>query len=52
MNILTVLIPVSLVLGGVGLLFFVFTLKSNQYEDPDGDAQRILSDEFDDKPKS
>nr|WP_252731342.1 cbb3-type cytochrome oxidase assembly protein CcoS [Lentibacter algarum] len=49
---MTVLIPVSLVLGGVGLLFFVFTLKSNQYEDPDGDAQRILSDEFDDKPKS
>ena len=52
MNILTVLIPVSLVLGGLGLLFFVFTLKSNQYEDPDGDAQRILSDEYDDKPKS
>ncbi len=51
MNILTYLIPISLVLGGFGLLFFVFTLRTNQYDDPEGDAQRILSDEWDDKPK-
>lgn len=51
MNILAFLIPVSLILGGVGLLFFIFTVRSNQYDDPEGDARRILSDEYDDKPK-
>ena len=38
MEILVILIPVSLLLGGAGLLFFVWTVKSNQYDDPDGDA--------------
>lgn len=52
MNILTYLIPISLILGGLGLGFFVFTLRSNQYEDPEGDAQRILSGDYDDKPRS
>lgn len=51
MNVLTYLIPISLVLGGLGLAAFLFTLKSRQYDDPDGNAQRILSDEYDDKPK-
>ncbi|MCT4611554.1 MAG: cbb3-type cytochrome oxidase assembly protein CcoS [Pelagimonas sp.] len=52
MNVLTYLIPISLVLGAAGLGFFVFTIRSNQYDDPEGDAQRILSGEYDDKPKS
>ena len=52
MNVLTYLIPISLALGGVGLAFFVFTLRSNQYDDPEGDARRILSGEYDDRPKS
>jgi len=51
MNILTYLIPISLFLGGVGLLAFVYTVKTNQYDDPEGDSQRILSDEWDDHPK-
>ncbi len=51
MNILMILIPISLILGGAGLLFFVFTVRTNQYEDPEGDAQRILSGQYDDKPK-
>jgi len=51
LNILSYLIPISLILGGVGLGFFIFTLKTNQYDDPEGDAQRILSDAYDDKPK-
>lgn len=51
MNILAYLIPISLFLGAVGLAFFVFTVRTNQYDDPEGDAQRILSDEYDDKPK-
>jgi len=51
MNILTYLIPISLILGGVGLVAFVYTVRSNQYDDPEGDARRILSDEYDDRPK-
>jgi cbb3-type cytochrome oxidase maturation protein len=51
-NVIAYLIPISLILGGLGLAFFVFTVKSRQYEDPDGDAQRILSGEYDDKPKA
>lgn len=51
MEVLAYLIPISLILGGIGLLFFVFTVRSNQYDDPEGDAQRILSGEWDDHPK-
>lgn len=51
MNVLAYLIPISLVLGGIGLVFFVYTVKSRQYDDPEGDARRILSDEYDDQPK-
>lgn len=52
MEVLTVLIPVSLFLGGIGLLAFVWTLSKGQYDDPAGDSQRILNDEFDDTPKA
>lgn len=51
MNILVILIPVSLGLGGLGLLAFVWTLRARQYEDPVGDAERILSDAYDQAPK-
>lgn len=51
MQVLVWLIPISLVLGGAGLVGFIYTLKSNQYDDPEGDAQRILSGEYDDHPK-
>ena len=52
MQILAYLIPISLVLGSVGLLAFIYTVRSNQYDDPEGDARRILSDQYDDKPKT
>jgi len=42
------LIPIALVLGLVGLAAFMWSLKSGQYDDLDGAAQRILLD--DDKP--
>lgn len=51
MEILTILIPVSLGLGGIGLVAFIWTLRSRQYEDPKGDAERVLSDKWDDRPK-
>ncbi|GHF41312.1 cbb3-type cytochrome oxidase assembly protein CcoS [Seohaeicola zhoushanensis] len=51
MSILTYLIPISLTLGAVGLVAFIYTVRSNQYDDPEGDSRRILSDEWDDHPK-
>ena len=51
MNVLAYLIPVSLMLGAVGLIGFLYTLRSRQYEDPDGDSRRILDQSWDDQPK-
>jgi cbb3-type cytochrome oxidase maturation protein len=52
MEILAILIPISLLLGGVSLAAFFWSLKFKQYDDPDGDAARILKTDYDDKPKS
>ena len=51
MDILLFLIPISLFLGIVGLGAFVFTLRTNQYDDPVGNVERILSGTWDQKPK-
>lgn len=51
MDVLVYLIPVSLFLGGLGLAAFVWALKSRQFEDPEGDSNRILTDDYDDAPK-
>lgn len=51
MEILVYLIPVSLFLGGLGLLAFLWSLKNRQYDDPEGDANRILRKDWDDHPK-
>jgi cbb3-type cytochrome oxidase maturation protein len=48
MTILMFLIPVALLLGGLGLFAFLWALHSGQYEDLDGAASRILFD--DDNP--
>ncbi|MGB0905398.1 MAG: cbb3-type cytochrome oxidase assembly protein CcoS, partial [Mangrovicoccus sp.] len=50
MEILGLLIPASLILGAVGLAAFFWSLKSDQYDDPDGDSHRILRSDYDDKP--
>ncbi|MBF9058878.1 cbb3-type cytochrome oxidase assembly protein CcoS [Rhodobacterales bacterium HKCCSP123] len=52
MDILGLLIPVSLFLGLVGLVAFWWMLRKGQFEDPEGDAHRILRDDYDDRPKS
>lgn len=51
MNVLAILIPASLILGGVGLAAFFWTLKRDQYDDPEGDRHRILSSEWDERPR-
>ncbi len=45
MNVLIYLIPVALLLGLLGLAAFFWALKSGQFEDPDGAAERILMDD-------
>ncbi|QDO99427.1 cbb3-type cytochrome oxidase assembly protein CcoS [Ferrovibrio terrae] len=44
------LVPLSLVLGIVGLGLFLWSLRAGQYQDLDGAAERILYEE--DKPAS
>ncbi|SFD24610.1 cbb3-type cytochrome oxidase assembly protein CcoS [Tropicimonas isoalkanivorans] len=51
MEVLAFLIPISLFLGGVGLAAFFWAVRTDQYDDPEGDSRRILSDEYDDTPK-
>lgn len=51
MDVLGILIPASLFLGLVGLAAFWWMLKRGQFDDPEGDANRILRDDFDDEPK-
>lgn len=45
MSILFLLIPVSLLLGLLGLAAFFWSLNNGQFEDLDGDGQRILYDD-------
>lgn len=42
MSVLVVLIPVSLLLGAVGLVACLWTMRAGQYEDLEGAAARIL----------
>jgi cbb3-type cytochrome oxidase maturation protein len=44
-NVLVYLVPAALLLGLTGLIAFLWSLKSGQYEDLDGAAVRILPDD-------
>ncbi len=48
---ITFLIFLSLVLGIGAWLFFVWSVKSGQYDDPEGPKYRMLEDEEDEKKK-
>ena len=41
------LLPIALLLGLGGLAAFLWSMRSGQYDDLDGAAQRILTDEDD-----
>lgn len=45
MNLLIFLIPITLFLGFLGLGAFLWSLKTGQFDDPDGAAERILHDD-------
>lgn len=45
---LLILIPAALFLGALGLAAFIWSLRSGQFEDLDGAAERILIDDEED----
>jgi len=45
MSMLIYLIPVALFLGALALVSFLWAVKSGQYEDLDGAAERVLFDD-------
>ena len=45
MEVLVILVPLALGLGLAGMLAFLWSLKSGQYDDLDGAAVRILPDD-------
>jgi len=45
---LAILIPIALAMGGLGLACFFWAMRSGQFEDLDGAAQRVLLDEDED----
>lgn len=47
MEILYLLIPLAVVLMAVAIAFFLWTVRSGQYDDLEGPAHRILMDDDD-----
>lgn len=45
MTAIAYLIPIALLLGGVGLIAFFWAVRAGQYDDLDGAAERILMDD-------
>jgi cbb3-type cytochrome oxidase maturation protein len=45
MNVLVYLIPLAVGLGLIGLLAFLWALRSGQYSDIEGAALRVLQDD-------
>jgi cbb3-type cytochrome oxidase maturation protein len=45
MDILIILIPIALGLGVLGLVAFLWSLKTKQYDDMENDANKILFDD-------
>ena len=52
MSILLFLAPCSVALGLLGVAAFWWTLRADQYDDPEGDAARILIDDPEDRPST
>jgi cbb3-type cytochrome oxidase maturation protein len=45
MTVLLFLVPLALLLGGIGLAAFLWALRGGQYDDLDGAAERVLSND-------
>ncbi|MDQ0465966.1 cbb3-type cytochrome oxidase maturation protein [Caulobacter ginsengisoli] len=51
MNIIFLLAPFSILLALIGLAGFWWAVRNGQYDDPAGDASRILLDDAQDVPE-
>ncbi len=47
MEVIRGLIPLMIILGIVGVVIFFWTVRTGQYDDLEGDANRILMDDDD-----
>ena len=45
MNILVILLPVAIALGGCGLLAFLWAMRSGQFDDLEGAGWRAIADD-------
>ncbi len=45
MEVLVFLVPLALILGGLGLMGFLWSLKIGQYDDLEGAGWRAIADE-------
>ena len=50
MSALFVMIPAALVLAGAAVVAFHWAVRSGQFDDPDGDACRLLFEDDDEPP--
>ncbi|MGA0530799.1 cbb3-type cytochrome oxidase assembly protein CcoS [Hansschlegelia sp. KR7-227] len=50
MSYLAWLVPIALGMGVVGLMAFMWSMRSGQYDDPDGAAERVLLAQAADAP--
>lgn len=44
------LVPIALAMGAVALITFLWSMRSGQYDDLDGAAERVLLQQDDDRP--
>lgn len=51
MNILVFLAPAAILMGAIGLVAFLWSLRDGQYDDLEGAAHRVLIDD-EDEPTS
>ncbi len=49
MDVLIILVPLAIGLGMIGLVAFIWALRTGQFDDVDGAALRMLSDDDTDK---
>ena len=47
MDVIYLLIPLMIGLGLIGVVIFIWSVRSGQYDDMEGDANRILMDDDD-----
>lgn len=51
MSFLIYLIPLSIALGLLGVAAFIWALRNDQFDDPEGNAARVLLNEIPPQPK-